>query len=295
MADKPKWKRFEDLVASVQKSLSPDATVTQNEKVLGKSGTRRDVDISVRRIIGQYNLLIAIDCKDYNRPIDIKDVEEFIGLVKDIGANKGAIISALGFTEAAKKRATNSGIDLHRVIDTRDHEWKAYVSIPAVVDYRELSKFNLKFSGTGYIEYEAQDIRLMTLYNANGDVIDNINNLLSDMWKDSKISMEPGRYTSIKLCDIDTYIKTKDVLYRVDVYAEVEVIQKVFFGQLPLEEISGVSDELRGGITTSSFTTKGISIEHVINNWQCIPSVDELSVTPVLVICMTNHIQRMGL
>lgn len=46
-----------------------------------------------------------IDCKKRTKPIDIKDVEQFIGLVADTGANKGTIISSSGFTVGAKKRA----------------------------------------------------------------------------------------------------------------------------------------------------------------------------------------------
>ena len=53
--DDPKWKRFEALVAKVQSSFSPDAEVTLNEKVKGRiSGVRRELDIVVRRSIGQF-------------------------------------------------------------------------------------------------------------------------------------------------------------------------------------------------------------------------------------------------
>src|SRR5574341_2027269 len=130
----PKWKRFEELAAHIQKGLSPTARVSSNERIVGKrSGIQRQVDICVRQNAGQFELLIAIDCKDYNHPCDIKVVEEFIGLVEDIAANKGAIISSMGFTAAAKKRAADAGIDLYRLVDAESTEWGSYVTAPCLI------------------------------------------------------------------------------------------------------------------------------------------------------------------
>src|SRR5438477_7677989 len=115
MASQTRWKRFEDLAAHIQRSLAPGATIEQNIRVLGqRSKVFREIDISIRTRVGQYELFIAIDCKDYRRNINVKDVEEFIGLIKDIGAKKGAMIVAWGFTEAAKNRARDAGVDLYR-------------------------------------------------------------------------------------------------------------------------------------------------------------------------------------
>ncbi|HEX8853934.1 MAG TPA: restriction endonuclease, partial [Pyrinomonadaceae bacterium] len=83
-----KWKKFEDLAAHIQRRLSPEAVVRQNEYILGKRSKRkRQIDITVRKEVRPYELLIVIDCKDYKRPVDVKDVESFIGLTKDVGAN----------------------------------------------------------------------------------------------------------------------------------------------------------------------------------------------------------------
>lgn len=163
----PKWKRFEDISAKIQNDLSPGTAVTQNDRIMGRnSGVLREIDIAIRKTVGQYNLLIVIDCKDYKRPVDVKDVEEFMGLAEDVAANKAAMIGAMGFTEAAKTRAEKAGIDLHRIIDTAPHEWQMYVTMPTLVDYREFSSFSLGLSSTspGFsIEY--QDFRFMPIYN----------------------------------------------------------------------------------------------------------------------------------
>src|SRR6201999_461996 len=128
----PDWEKFEDLAASIQSELAPDATVTANVKLKGKAGAPRQVDILIEQRAGQYDLRIVVDCKDYKTPADIKDVETFLGLLSDVGAHKGAMVAANGFTTAAKERAASAGIDLFRLVDTADHKWRSYVSIPAV-------------------------------------------------------------------------------------------------------------------------------------------------------------------
>ena len=289
----PKWKRFEDIAAKIQQDLSPKASVTQNDRIIGiNSGVAREIDIAIRKNVGQYKLLIVIDCKDYKRPIDLKNVEEFIGLVEDVKANKAAMIGAMGFTEAAKSRADKAGIDLHRIINTDPHEWQMYVTIPTLVDYRELSGFSLGFSSSspGFsIEY--QDFRFMPIYGENQELIGTVNNVLSELWNNGKISTDQGRHKSIPLSNVPTYIRSEGIFHKVDIKADVVVVQRLYFGQLPIEEIKGVSDEIKGGIIfTNSFTTAGINIQDVSEKWHKINSVNELAIKPTLVVGLKNYI-----
>ena len=117
--NEPKWKRFEKLVYELQKELARDAEVVMNESIQGiDSKVDRQIDIAIRRRVGPYPILIVIDCKDYAVPIDVKDVESFAGMVKDVRANRGALIVSSDFTEAALNLARNHGIDAFRLVDT---------------------------------------------------------------------------------------------------------------------------------------------------------------------------------
>ena len=49
LADKPKWKGFEELVARIQADLAGDASVTLNDKIIGKSGVVRQIDLSIKK------------------------------------------------------------------------------------------------------------------------------------------------------------------------------------------------------------------------------------------------------
>jgi hypothetical protein len=116
----PKWKQFENLVYEIQKSLAPEAaTVILDDKITGQdSKVARQIDISIRMHIANYDILIVIDCKDYKEPVDVKDIGEFASLAHDVRANKGAVVSGSGFTAAAIQMASTSGIDTLQLVDT---------------------------------------------------------------------------------------------------------------------------------------------------------------------------------
>ena len=147
---KPEWREFERLAGEIQKQLAPQAKVSTNVKLVGKTNIDRQVDILVEQLVGQYEMRVVIDCKDYKRPLDIKDVEGFIGMVGDLGANKGAMIAAQGFSSAARQRAKDAGIDLYRLVDTSNTKWRTYVSMPCVVRVISIESSSFGFSGTGH-------------------------------------------------------------------------------------------------------------------------------------------------
>jgi hypothetical protein len=88
--------------------------------------------------IGQYDIKIIIDCKDYKTPVDVKSVEEFYGLLDDVGAQKGVLVCPKGFTNTAKTRAEGFQIDLYSPVDTEAHKWRVKVTIPATCDFRNV-------------------------------------------------------------------------------------------------------------------------------------------------------------
>src|SRR5271170_2068566 len=76
------FKELELLVAKIQKQLAPGADVLHNVHLDGRdSGVKRQIDVLVQEKIGQYEIKIIIDCKDYNKPADVNDVGAFQHLV----------------------------------------------------------------------------------------------------------------------------------------------------------------------------------------------------------------------
>jgi hypothetical protein len=114
MPVEPKWKQFEKLVAKIHELFSNDAKITVNDKVIGKrTGQEREIDISIKFAQGFYEYFLAIECKDYKKPVSIDKIEAFSTKLQDIGANKGIVVSSKGFQEGAIKSAGVNDIELY--------------------------------------------------------------------------------------------------------------------------------------------------------------------------------------
>lgn len=279
---KAKWKKFEELVTKIQKDLSPNAIVTPNDKIKGHiTGRMRQVDVSIRQQVGQFNILIAIDCKDRSVPVDVKGVEEFIGIIQDIGANKGAIVSATGFTSTAIKRAESSGLNLYRLVDAEKHDWQTLALIPVLCNFAKLKSYSFNIKTTSpYLPSENPE-KIM-LFNENGKPINAIINLLIKKWNSGVLPDKPGEYKNVKICDIKAFIKVDDNFFQFEVTADVDVEQALYFGHLPLSEIKGFQDQVTREVITRGFTTEKLDIMEVEKNWKRLDSEKELGVKPLI-------------
>src|SRR5688572_2528259 len=91
-SSRPLWQRYERLVARLLvEQTASDLCVTANARVRGRvSGAARQVDVLIdSRHDTDNSRRIVVDAKLHRRKIDIKDVEEFEGFMKDVGAKYG--------------------------------------------------------------------------------------------------------------------------------------------------------------------------------------------------------------
>jgi hypothetical protein len=288
------WRKFEELAAGIQGDLAPDAVVKKNVKLLGRSGTQRQIDILIEQDTGQFQLRVVIDCKNYKNPVDIKDVEMFLGLVEDVGAHKGAIVAANGFTEAAKQRAAGAGLDLFRLVDTSNHKWRSYFSIPAVLYDYEITSFSFKLNWTGYGEIDLRkDLRYLPLLREDGALIDYAVNLVCDRWEDGKIPKSAGEYRDIQLTSERTFLDSPKGRFEATIKANVTVAENIYFGQLDIVQARGFKSELND-VThlAKSLRTAPIIPAKIAKEWQKIASVDELAVKPVFTLKVQSAYPR---
>jgi hypothetical protein len=277
-----KWKRFEKIVADIQRELSPDAVVTQNEKVVGKiTGEPRDVDIAIRRKVGQFELLIAVECKDYRRVIHVKDVESFAGLLEDVGANKGAMVSAKGYSKTAVRLAKRKGIDLYRLVDTDSPEWKSYVTVPCVVR-------NLRLTWRAVFQGRREDLEGIEVghesivYASDQTPLGAVRELLQQMWREGEIPETPGEYDGVSLSAAARYIEVGGQFIPARVAIDTRVSVQWYFGHLPLTAVRGLTNEIDGTLKATEFATDWLRWMDIEESWQKITSPKDLAVTPVL-------------
>lgn len=102
------WKDYEKDIYQQFKDMYPKAEITYDAKVLGRySKVERQVDILIEDYAAGESITIMVDAKFFGKNIDVKDVESFIGMMQDIGADKGLLITQKGYSKAAISRAHN--------------------------------------------------------------------------------------------------------------------------------------------------------------------------------------------
>jgi Zn-dependent peptidase ImmA (M78 family) len=99
-------------------------------------------DISIEVFLpgeSDYSILIVLECKDYNHPVPVDDVEEFFSKLQQIsGANiKGIVVSSNSFQEGSLNFSRSKGIALIRLFDNSNFKWILKRATTGVVTYKE--------------------------------------------------------------------------------------------------------------------------------------------------------------
>jgi hypothetical protein len=108
MTDVSEYRDYENGVADVLAFLAGDsAAVERNVRLPGRRSCRqRQIDVLVRgRIFSMVGATLIVDCKRRRTPVDVKAVEAFIGMMEDVGAEVGMLMTTAGSTKAARERA----------------------------------------------------------------------------------------------------------------------------------------------------------------------------------------------
>ena len=108
MATSPEWRIYERIAACFEiDSAGMEISVTPNASLKGSiSGVKRQIDILVdARWESGTDRRIIFDAKLRKRRVDVKEVETFEGLMRDVRASRGVLICSSGYTKAALTRA----------------------------------------------------------------------------------------------------------------------------------------------------------------------------------------------
>lgn len=272
MADeRPDWQQLELLIAEIQKDLAPGATITHNASLWGHdSETNRQIDVLVEQQIGQFPMRIVFDCKDYKVPVDVKGVESFAGMVRDVRAHQGCLVSAMGFSASAKKAAKKAGIALYSPVDTAPHKWQVKgLALPVLCEFRGTKMaFGIQISaphpfrmGNGFF---SDDL----VRDSEGNALGTCFEVAITRWNNGEYPTDVGEHEGVPIFSVPTYV---DNGYGTQVLATLTVSLLVegrcYFGMLPIHQIRGLRDEHTGSVVTNAFTTAALSPEQVESSW----------------------------
>ncbi|HEJ9057941.1 TPA: restriction endonuclease [Serratia fonticola] len=288
----PDWKALEQLVAMIQRQLSPDAVVQHNVMLDGiHSETKRQVDVLVEQSIGQYKMRIVIDCKDYANPVDIKGVEEFHGLVQDVCAHQGVLVCPTGFTKSALRRAQKLQIALYRPVSTGDHKWRAEVTAPVLCDFRNsFMSFGIRYSTPKPLLIPNEFYKLQ-VYSPENERLGTALGIAQARWDNGALPSEPGEHEELLIFEgaktqIDNGYGDK---VEVTLTLRLLVKQNLYLGHLPIEDINGLQDEHTGHIVTNAFTLGGLNPEEVERDWQRVEDMSAIEFEPLLKVVGYNR------
>jgi hypothetical protein len=267
----PEWKQLEILIAKIQQELAPSAKVSHNVKLMGRqSETLRQIDVLVQQPIGQYEMRIIIDCKDHASPVDVNGVGEFLGVINDVGAQKGAMVCPKGFTEAAKAYAKKAQIELYSPVDTDPHKWQIKATAPMICDFRGMKiSFGISVSAPVPFTMPYNYFSELVVYDENDNPLGTPLEVALKRWEAGELPTEPGKHEDIPNFPVAVTRVDNGYGMRIPVKLTISLIvyQELYFGQLPIVKIRGLKDEHTGLVITNAFTTGNLRPEDVQKNW----------------------------
>lgn len=67
------------------------------------------MDVTVRRVVEDKTLIYILgEAKYWNKKVGLKEVESFLGMLEDVGASIGIMVTNIGYTKPAMKRVLSS-------------------------------------------------------------------------------------------------------------------------------------------------------------------------------------------
>jgi len=111
-------KKLEKLVRLIQESLKdfPNTEIFSNYKIENNSGKKREIDVLLKTTINNFDLIIAIECKDYKISVPVKEIEAFNSKCKRIkGISKKIFVASNGYQADAIEAANDFEIELYNL------------------------------------------------------------------------------------------------------------------------------------------------------------------------------------
>ena len=108
-------KKLEHVVRLIEESFkdSPNTAIYNNYKLPNKAGRDREIDILIVSKINDFDINIAIECKDYNSKIPVEKIEAFHSKCLRLPQiSKKIFVSSNGYQEDALNAAKDFGIEL---------------------------------------------------------------------------------------------------------------------------------------------------------------------------------------
>lgn len=86
--------------------------VKHNIRLVGKSGQTHQIDVYWEYEIAGVLQCVAIECKNYNKPVPVGKIRDFHSVISDLNNVAGVMVTKSGYQKGAKDYAAHYGINL---------------------------------------------------------------------------------------------------------------------------------------------------------------------------------------
>lgn len=279
--------RFEQVVAEMQRSLSPKANIIHNTFLVDKiTKTRRQVDVLIEDKIGQIPIKIVIECKYHSRRISIGEAEEFIKKLQDIGVQRGVMVSKKGFTKPALEKLKSSEIIPYLLYDSKNPDlsssfnanviWHNKVIIPSGYKIAVFNKTNKD------IKIKFSDV-LTPLYNSFKKRIGALIEITKNSFENGLLKEKcNGSYTDEKITNEKMYLFIDDNMIEIEASLSFECKIEHYYSSFSLNQIRAFYDVGDQKIHTSQpIETKPILLNSNSTQWRKLTSKNTKLYAPV--------------
>lgn len=152
---------FESLTAEIFEALRNDhnyESVEKNVLLSGPDGDR-EIDVLLKGKVGPFDCITIVECKDYNKNVDVTKIDALHSKMLDVGANKAVLVARKGFSKGAIMKAKRLNISLCTAHTASSEKWKFSLEVPFLVQEQSVEEiypsFQLLFGS-----YSGEDLDL---------------------------------------------------------------------------------------------------------------------------------------
>lgn len=106
--------------ARLKQEMGYDITVLHQKTLKGENKEKYAIDLHYELNIDGKKILTLIECKYWNYKVQRRNVNDFRSVIGDIGANKGIIVTKMGFDTGALSIAEKSQVGLYKLTEKED-------------------------------------------------------------------------------------------------------------------------------------------------------------------------------
>jgi hypothetical protein len=275
------WKGFERLAERIARDLAPHATITWDDHLPGgTSETDRQIDVSIRWTDAGREHLTIVQAKDWGTRADVKAIDAFASVIKDVDATRGVMVCRSGFTKKAKRYARNLGIGLYNLHDAESRNWRLELTIPLLwIDLHPSAEFPCNVYLVEGEQLAVED-GFPFLYVPGGPHIHPAT-VFEQLWNERAIPDTPGIRHTIQSSPLSTPVLRVDgqAEWRaVDLQVVYEVDRRAWLGQFTPNQCRGLVDYLDNDAFTASHLPIGEIPTERNDQWVEIDDPDDVAV-----------------